>query len=290
MGNFRATGTLGEDAGPVGKDARVTRELKLALIVGLSLVLVVGVLITDHVKRSDTPNSVTPLAADNPVSLTSVGQPTPDPFTPGTPIAPTDDTFKPKAPEIIGHTVIDQTAPKGSIVGPQTKTENDLAGKSSQDDPLPSAPKPTATPDRPYTIASGDTLYSICKKQYNDGSLHAKLAEYNKLADGKSLKLNQKIVLPAKEVLKGEALPFVKSSTVTPLPEAKVESKPSEISPLNTTMFISYKVVSGDTLSSIARRHDLSLARLRELNPSIRGREDQIAVGDELKVPKIAKR
>jgi LysM repeat protein len=289
MGNFRATGTLGNDAGPVGKDARVTRELKLALIVGLSLVLVVGVLITDHVKRSDTPSSVTPLAADNPASLTSVGQPTPDPFTPGTPIAPTDSTFQPKAPEIVGHTVIDQTKPNGSTAGNRTKTDNDFAGNSSQDDPLPPGPKPTVTPDRPYTIASGDTLYSICKKQYNDGSLHAKLAEYNKLADGKSLKLNQKIVLPAKEVLQGKALPFVTSSTATPLPEPKVETKPSDSSPL-TTMFISYKVVSGDTLTSIARRHDLSLARLRELNPSIRGREDQIAVGDELKLPKAAKR
>jgi LysM repeat protein len=265
------------DAGLVGKDAGVTRELKLALIVGLSLVLVVGVLITDHVKKSDAASAVAPMTGDDPSRLTVVGNSGSDPYTPSKQLPEPEPKPKPvPQPE---PKVINQTQPDSG----KTAQLPDGSQQSSIEDQF-TGPTPTAIPDTVYAIQSGDTLYSICKKQYGDASLHNKLSDYNKLTAGKALKLGQKLNLPAKDVLTGKALPYTgKPSTTPAIPSG---NKPISDGPLvaaSTT--VTYKVSSGDTLSSIARKFNTSLTKIRELNPALRGREDSLSVGDELKLP-----
>lgn len=267
----------------MGKDAGVTRELKLALIVGLSLVLVVGVLITDHVKKSDAASLVSPMTGDDPSRLTVVGNAGTDHFTPTQQLPEIEP--KPKPAPQPDPTVINQTQPFGGKTGQLPGQLPDGSKQSSIEDQLV-GPAPTAIPDTAYAIQSGDTLYSICKKQYGDASLHTKLAEYNKLAAGKALKLGQKLTLPAKDVLTGKALPYAgKPATLPAVPAGT--NKPISDGPLvavSTT--VTYKVSSGDTLSSIARKFNTTLAKVRELNPSLRGREDSLSIGDELKLPK----
>ena len=276
------------EAGPVGKDAGVTRELKLALIVGLSLVLVVGVLITDHVKKSDTASIVAPMTGDDPSRLTTVGNNGLNPFVPVKPLPepePKQKTVDPVGGNGTGPVVFDQTKPGfgEKSQGDRAQGDNASGSKPGLTDPNGTLlPAPTTIADTAYAIQSGDTLYSICKKQYGDASLHGKLAEYNKLTDGKALKLNQKVNLPAKDVLTGKALPFTgkpAGPVVAPKPITD-----DLLSAMSTT--VTYKVASGDSLSSIARKSNTSLAKIRELNPSLRGREDTLAVGDELKLPK----
>lgn len=268
----------------MGKDAGVTRELKLALIVGLSLVLVVGVLITDHVKKSDTASMVAPMTGDDPSRLTTVGSKANDAYTPTVKLPENDPAPKPKVESVPGHTVIDLGKPSG-------KTDGNGFAVGPDQSPIDGGstgtliPAPTAIPDTAYAIQSGDTLYSICKKQYGDASLHTKLAEYNKLTDGKALKLNQKLNLPAKDVLTGKALPYAgKPAAPVAAPNKPIADRPLEA--MTTT--VTYKVASGDSLSSIARKSNVSIAKIRELNPSLRGREDTLAVGDEIKLPKPA--
>lgn len=264
----------------MGKDAGVTRELKLALIVGLSLVLVVGVLITDHVKKSDANAIVAPISGDDPTRLTTVGNSGLDPYIPARPLPDVEPKPKkiepaPSSPDA-GHPVIDIGSKNGGLVIDPNQSPIDFP------EPGSTLIAPTSIPDTSYAIQSGDTLYSICKKQYGDASLHGKLAEYNKLTDGKALKLNQKLNLPAKDVLTGKALPYAgkpAGPAVTPKPIAD-----NVLTTMTTT--VTYKVSSGDSLSSIARKYNTSLAKIRELNPSLRGREDTLAVGDELKLPK----
>lgn len=70
----------------IGKDAPVTRELKLALIVGFSLVLVVTVLISDHLSRASKDTLEPSLAQTPPL----IPKETPEPassLTPGEPPA-----------------------------------------------------------------------------------------------------------------------------------------------------------------------------------------------------------
>ena len=265
----------------MGKDAGVTRELKLALIVGLSLVLVVGVLITDHVKKSDGNAIVAPISGDDPNRLTTVGNSGLDPYIPARQLPENDPKPKklepaPSNPDA-GHPVIDIGSKNGGLVIDPNQSPIEFP------DTTPKQIAPTATPDTSYAIQSGDTLYSICKKQYGDASLHGKLAEYNKLTDGKALKLNQKLNLPAKDVLTGKALPYAgKTAVPVVVPNKPIADRPLEA--MTTT--VTYKVSSGDSLSSIARKYNTTLAKIRELNPSLRGREDTLAVGDELKLPK----
>ncbi len=52
-----------------------------------------------------------------------------------------------------------------------------------------------------YTAARGDTLSSICRKQYGDASLYAKLAKYNGIKNPNILKTGQIIKMPAKSQL-----------------------------------------------------------------------------------------
>jgi hypothetical protein len=59
---------------------------------------------------------------------------------------------------------------------------------------------------RMHPIAEGETLFSICKKEYNDGSLSVALAKYNKnvIPDPKKVRKGVTIRLPSAETLRGE--------------------------------------------------------------------------------------
>ena len=254
----------------------VTRELKLALIVGFSLVLVVWVLITDHVKKSGPSEALAPMRGDDPARLTTVGGGSANPFIPNKPLTEPELPRPKPQPEAGKPVQINQTGPAagGGHETSPVEPPQDAGGL-----------RPTATPDKPYTVQSGDTLYNICKKQYGDAGLHGKLAEYNKLADGKALKLDQKLVLPAREVLEGKALPY------SAKPAAPSTVKPLVDGPLNQAAVTTatYEVASGDTLTSIARAFDVTVAKVVELNPALKGREGQLRLGEKLTLPKKAR-
>lgn len=263
----------------------VTRELKLALIVGFSLVLMVWVLITDHVQKSSQLDALAPIQSADPSRLSTVGNTAENPFIPKNQLVEPE----PRPAKTEQNTALLPSDQDKPVQIPQGGQGGEKA-KTSAIDFEEGGLKPTATPDKPYSVQSGDTLYSICKKQYQDASLHSKLAEYNKLPDGKALKLDQKLVLPAKDVLQGKALPYVKSAANplgNPLNTNKPAVKPASDGPLleAAVTSASYKVSGGDTLSSIARKYKITLAKLYELNPKLRGREDQLTVGEELRVP-----
>ncbi len=47
----------------------------------------------------------------------------------------------------------------------------------------------------------------------------------------------------------------------------------------------SYKVKKGDTLFEIAEAHKISVDKLKDLNPELKGKERQLSIGQEIKVP-----
>lgn len=248
----------------------MSRELKLALILGFSFVLAVTVLVSDH-WRTGRGSDLATLPGDDPSQMTTVGrlEGKKDVLTPAVPLPETDP--KPVMP------VKPDT---GMAVKPDSHSSEDANGLKTS--PLPAGPAPTATPDREYTIADGDTLYKIAKQTYSDAGLHKALADYNKLGDGRGLKVGAKIKLPDRAVLTGDALPYAgpnKTAGTAPKPETSDIRKVME-----TT--VTYKIQPGDTLSSIARKAGCPVSKLLELNKSLRGREDSLTVGVELSVPK----
>lgn len=258
----------------------MNRELKLALIFGLSAVLGVMVLISDHFSKLRQ-QDLAPLAGDEPGRLTMVGNrpAEADPFTPEAPLVqPNPLPEKPANPT----PELDQSFPDEIN---QTRPVNPTPGEKTPETPgLATAPA-----DKDYTIAEGDTLYKLSKRFYDNPSLFSKLAEYNKLGDGRGLKVGMKIKVPHIDVLMGRAKPG--TAPATPQNES-IRPRPIEESPIMSakqTVGV-YKVVSGDTLHAIARKAGVPVKTLLEANPGLRGREDELKVGMELRVPREAGR
>jgi len=67
--------------------------------------------------------------------------------------------------------------------------------------PMDAAPAPTfddaaAGAGATYTVAKGDTLWSIAKKTYGDGNRWKEIADANGITDAKKLRVGQELVLP----------------------------------------------------------------------------------------------
>ena len=108
-----------------------------------------------------------------------------------------------------------------------------------------------------YTVARGDSLWSIAKKNH---LTVAELAAANNLGANASLQPGKKLIIPGKIISAGDI----------------------PASPAGPT----YKVRPGDSLSAIARRHGVTSAALRAANNL---NTDTVRVGQELRLPEGAK-
>lgn len=241
----------------------MTREHKLALILGFSLVLIVGVLVGDHFSRARKaevgPEVATPTGAaiqvprdlgpaplqpnvlpasftENQTRLTDEPMTGPSGTGSGAARAETKTREVPelamgKAPpaaatestEIPGFKPANPGWTSPTPPGPNTPG----LGEQAPVKPETSQGEPTTTPgtnksglpistgaERRYVIEQGDSLYDLSKKYYNDGSLHKKLAEYNKLASN-ALRVGVTIRIPPKDVLLGKAALAPEGTKVT---------------------------------------------------------------------------
>lgn len=114
--------------------------------------------------------------------------------------------------------------------------------------PAPVAPVAPAADAKEYTIAKGDTLGGIAKK--NHVSLKA-LQDANPTVDAKKLQIDQKIQIPASTA-------SVTASTGSAVAPAAADATASDSS--------SYKVKSGDALERIAKSHGTSVKAIMALN------------------------
>ncbi len=110
-------------------------------------------------------------------------------------------------------------------------------------------------PATTYTVASGDSLWTLAKKNH---LTVAELVAANNLKADAKLKPGQKLIIPAKAA----------GATAAGMPAAD-----------GTTV---YKVKAGDKLSVIARRAGTTTAALKELNAL---KSDTVRAGQELKLP-----
>jgi len=54
----------------------------------------------------------------------------------------------------------------------------------------------TTTPGNYYTVVRGDTLWSIAKKFYNDGSRYPEIAKANNISNPDLIHAGQKLLIP----------------------------------------------------------------------------------------------
>ena len=121
--------------------------------------------------------------------------------------------------------------------------------------------------NKSYIVKKGDTLIKIARKFSVNKN---KIITLNKLDKNATIKIGQKLILP-------------KYSKVAKL-DSKVKKPKKPIKTIDKSVYV---VKSGDTLSLIAKKNNISIVKLRELNRL--GRSSRIKIGQKLtlKTPKI---
>ena len=223
----------------------MTRENKLGMVVGFGLLLFVGILVSDHfsaAQRQETARisrgestrdrptreiSLAPLPAAGAVGVQSEMV-----------AAPTTDTVQASlaapAPAVPARAA-DPVAPSIRASAPRNQE---------------------STPGvRLRPIGDGETLYSICKKEYGDGSLATALAAYNKKAvpDPKRVRKGVTIQLPPVEVLRpsakgarAQAAPVAESGVAeTSVPALAVADTIAAESPMSAGGVVTVDVAPG---------------------------------------------
>lgn len=197
----------------------MTREHKLAIILGFSVLLVVGLLVGDHFSKARRPQGsevtlvpVEPTSSPTPAiveptspssgrsdlagvpatpgrdSLTVVepsGRATVEPIVMGRPReALASSTTPPASPNLTGpstnpNDLTDLRRRLDSFAQTPATPDSGVPSPSGNGNALTSTPPTPTTPDRMHPVQEGQTLYSIAKQYYGDGNLWKDLAKYN---------------------------------------------------------------------------------------------------------------
>ncbi|MCC6660937.1 MAG: LysM peptidoglycan-binding domain-containing protein [Phycisphaerales bacterium] len=297
----------------------MTREHKLALIVGFSLLLLVGVLISDHLSRAreariDTvtmepaaavqaPSQQVPMDPLLPVSGSAAGS--------GTAETPTAAAVT-VIPEPSGGTVLGLAGATpdtqrvavhepGAGLGGDGSLESSILrsggtiapadggvreftlGKADAPRaavPPGGAPAKPAVPDRTHVVKKNETLFAIAKAYYGDGRLWTTLAEYNKDRIGRNGALRE-----------GQSLRIPARTVLTGKPDpapARTVSPATIAAATRIASARTYIVKKNDTLGDVSKAMYGTSRRWRDIlaaNQSTIEDEDRLTVGMVLKVP-----
>lgn len=193
----------------------MTRENKLAMVVGFGLLLFVGILVSDHFSAAQRQETTRIVRGD-----TDRGRTTREvSLAPLTPVAVAEAVTPETMPSAGRDTVAAGWNPQ-STTQTQAKPADPVAPVAK----TAAAKKQDSEPGvRLRPIAEGETLYSICKKEYGDGSLATALAEYNRKAipDPRRVRKGVTIRLPPVETLRPGAKGTRAQATPAPAPTAE---------------------------------------------------------------------
>ncbi|MBS0196888.1 MAG: LysM peptidoglycan-binding domain-containing protein [Planctomycetes bacterium] len=295
----------------------MTRELKLALIVGVTLVLGIAVLISDHLATQRRPKLVTEVGAQPQMAPavppapppTKVAEPRSNPSLSPSPVEVASETkggdpvtisqLTPRVSGESGHRqLIEEIKSRGGEVnGSNIQFPNNakpLVSTVHETSPwADDAPAAPVVSGKTYTVAEGDSAYKIAKQFLGDGMQWKRIVDANPKAftPNGAVKVGSKLVIPLAET----AAPGKAKPSTSKLPPEPVVAKAEAPKPGTTNAKAAknvknaaYKVQKGDTLSDIARRQLGSPARadeIAELNRGVIKDVDNLPLGLELKIP-----
>ncbi len=273
----------------------MTREQKISLIVGFTLVLLVGVAVSDHLsaaRSAQLESGLTPRGdmdafdeVQNPIpeskpmeTFAAAPEYSPTVNTPTGPIAKSlEDAANPPADFLTKLRNRIQDFPLAA----DTITRSDEPIQTQSIFPPPKRSLELSTDEIAWhPVVEGDTLWSIAEQYYNDGALAVKLATFNG-ANPELIRPGVRLRIPAREALTGEAAP--KSTPSAP----KAASNPTPKTETKPVATRNYTVKKGDTLGAIAQRELGTVKRINEilkLNPKMSDADD-IRVDDVIKLP-----
>ena len=243
----------------------MTRENKLALVLGFGLMLFVGILVSDHLAARQSPLTAAIVASRAEVGVPPLPPPGTDEHIIITDANGTRETVPPPAP-VVG--------PNGLRGDGRQDLVNNMPGQGS------GVPESAVALVKTYQVKSGDTLEAIAQREYGSKkSLGKALATFNNMNPEK-LKVGATVKLPALAELDPAAVVVRADGTPSPTPSLS----PAPESP----RFKVYKVQQGDTLFRIALRELGKGDRWKELqssNTDIIKSGDDLTPGMQIKIP-----
>jgi len=256
----------------------MSKENKLALVLGFAFVLFVGILISDHFStaRKQEVANLTPQIKDPLLQKRSTN---PD-LIQFPAIAPTR-TSPIETREPVRYNTFSEAIPQTAIVQPTPPQPEPKRATLVLGDPTPqyigvSPQEAQQLPFTPHYVQPSETLSKICQKYYGDGSLVDDLARYNDIENPDHLRVGHRLRIPSAEVL-------LRGSPPHPTTQGNDTIRGSQQSKFRT-----YIVQPNDSLSTIAQRELGSAKRYLELykfNRDVLDDPDSIRVGMKLKIP-----
>jgi len=289
----------------------MTRENKLALIVGFSLLLVVAILLADHLSPAQqgematlepsnaaAPDITLPPGSGDPYrrqfgsetslveanrlanrEVTLFGQPqgliqTESPVGGG--VAPPERGTNHPDPDLDSSRA-ERFEQERSGVGDQREVI-DMRGATG---PILPAPRDDRAGATRYLIKDGDTLYGLCRRYYSDGSLHEALKKFNAdvVPASRRLQIGMTLLIPSREVLMGGTSPSPVREQAAPAPSA---------APAQNVKTTDYTIREDDRLWDIAKKHLGKGGRWQEivaLNRDIIKNPDVLPIGKTIRIP-----
>lgn len=271
----------------------MTRESKLALIIGFVLVLLVGVLVSDHFSQAssmslDTLREQTqpvekPIAELGPREQRAIDQAivvreTPTQITTNQIESQPQHQAPVEAPVIISNSgsIIDQAIEEARRIANDTRLPAAAQPSRNQQTPNSNDQNDRVVRTLPeqtyrwYTVVSGDSLIGIARRLLADAERWREIESLNadQLGPDSVLQIGMKLKLPA------DARILTSSTSTKPTKQA------------STGPTRSYTVKSGDTLGEISQRMLGTSKRMEEI-VELNGlaSADQIFVGMTLKIP-----
>ena len=229
----------------------MTRENKVALVVGFALVLFVGILVSDHLSKAQTQRSAILVPVRNTASTTA----------------------GPPARFVDLRTTLPSHPPRPVAIDPR-RTTAQRATSPAQAAPVERPVAVTVASERTYEVRSGESLSTICHQTYGTAALTAALATHNGISDPDLVRAGQRLRLPPAAVLTDAG-----DVAISPATRDEIDTP---------TRWAAYRIKSGDSLSEIAREFMGSAGHWRqlyELNRNAISDPDNIRAGTMLRVP-----
>jgi len=251
------------------KDAAVTREHKLALIVGFSLVLIVGVLISDHFSPARTQDvSAGAMSAGTPVGFGSSPQ--------GLRV-PADPTSRPQLPDTLTSTHVANRLPEQPTYQPPVPAPQ----------PVPPAPAsqevPANLPDA--TRPSGPTELVMGVPNSPANQIAEPLRSDFEPATGA---IGERFAENAGRSIPGLGTSPIGPGAVLTKPVDQVAPPPANSKPLSSGSMKRHTIQEGDSIYRIAitQYGDGTLwSRLRAFNPGKIGQDGELRDGVVIELP-----
>jgi LysM repeat protein len=274
---------------------KMTRENKLALVVGFGLVLFVGILISDHFSTARNQESadirtgrlVDPLAQNRHDNATLIELP-------GT--RPVDDAVGPRRPGPLAmHTgQLPGEEPEPRVESPERRTDavpprNEIprivmGGNHSTIEGFHFVEQEESINFIFHHVQQGESLIAIARRYYGDESMVKDLARLNEIENPNTIRVGHRLRIPAIEALRGGDSPRQVATRTTQSRETPAASENRA-----PVVYTSYTVKRGDTLSEISQQLLGTARRWREIyemNRDVIRDPDNLLAGTELKIPR----